>query len=188
MKKLLVWYGIPALISLALIIGGIEIREPIICLIGLAFLVLIPFMISHYLRKRMEKRALELEKKFSLKGFSYQYKFISHSGIFYIDANGRMGVVRKYNPSELELIDLTKITDIRTNDGKMLGGTSLVSCSFKLEGKTQKIYTLRVSNAQLSMKSHEVLEAISKADALCESLEKARKAALKSVSNLGGIK
>jgi len=83
-----------------------------------------------------------------------------------------------YNPTELYLADISGLTDIHVKDGKQLRGTSLVICQFRLEGKMYKIYTLRVSNGQLSMKSPEVLEAISKADKLCEMLHTAKQAAL----------
>lgn len=187
---MLLWYGTPILIGLALIVGGFEIRQPIICAIGLfVFVVAFPvFVVPYYLRKRMEREALKLEESFPQMGFSYQYKFVSHNGIYYIDYNGRLGVVRKYHPTKLDMVDLRNITDICTKDGKFLMGTSLVSCSFRLDGKTHKIYTLRVSNGQMSMKSREVLEAISKADALCETLKKAREAALKDGFNAGVAK
>ena len=62
------------------------------------------------------------------------------------------------------------ITDIRTNTGQQLRGTALVSCQFRLDGKKVKIYTLRVSGGQLSMKHPRVMEAIAKADQLGEAL------------------
>ena len=65
---------------------------------------------------------------------------------------GHVGVVWKNNPSRLQMADPAQITDIRTNNGQQLRGTSLVSCQFRLDGKKVKIYTLRISGGQLSMK------------------------------------
>lgn len=173
-----VWYGGPLAAAAALVAFGFLLDQLPLAIVGFVVVVAALAAVPGILRKRMEKSALALEKEFETKGFCYQQKFSSNSGIFYIDSTGgRLGVVWKYNPTELYLADLSKITDIHTNDGRQLNGTSLVSCQFKLDGKKFKIYTLRVSNGQLSMKSAEVLEAISKADILCELLKTAKNAA-----------
>lgn len=155
-------YALSTLITAAVFLGSI-----------IALTIIVPRM----MKKKMEESALAMEKEFPQKGFSYQQKFTANNGIFYIDIGGRLGVVWKNNPSEFYLADLSSLTDIRTHDGKQIRGTSLVSCQFKLDGKKFKIYTLRVSSGQLSMKSREVLEAISKADKLCELLNMAKQAA-----------
>lgn len=173
-----IWYGGDLLITAALIIAGFV--SNIIWLSAIAFMLFIVslILIPGILEKKMAKNALELEKSFPQKGFSYQYKFTSNSGVFYIDTNGRLGVVWKNNPTQLYFADLSKVTDIRTDDGKQLRGTALVSCKFKLDGKKFKIYTLRVSNGQLAMNSPKVIEAISKADKMCEMLKLAKQNAL----------
>lgn len=81
-----------------------------------------------------------------------------------------MGMVWKHNPFRLQMIDPAKITDIRTNDGQILRGTEVVSCQFLLDGKKVRIYTLRVSGGQLAMKHPRVMEAVSKADKLSETV------------------
>lgn len=99
------------------------------------------------------------------------YKFTSHNCVLYLDTEGgHIGVVWKNNPSRLQMADPAQITDIRTNNGQQLRGTSLVSCQFRLDGKKVKIYTLRISGGQLSMKHTRVMEAIAKADQLGETL------------------
>ena len=81
-----------------------------------------------------------------------------------------MGVVYRYNPTELQFVDLKQVTNVRVNDGKFGMGTSRVSCEFLLDGKKVRITTLQVSRGTLSMKDKRVLEAISKADQLCSLL------------------
>lgn len=172
------WYGgifclLLIIIALAMVLENIILIYTFV-LGFIGALIFLPGM----MKKKMEKSALAIEKEFPQKGFFYQYKFTAHNGIFYIDVNGRLGVVWKHNPSELYLADLSTLTDIHVHDGKQLRGTSLVSCQFKLGEKKYKIYTLRVSNGQLSMKAPEVLEAISKADKICEMLKTAKQSAL----------
>lgn len=135
------------------------------------------------LDSKMEKGAKQAEDNFAKDGFSYQYKFSSSSGIFYIDEGGRIGVIWKFNPTELQFVDASKLSKIRTNTGRQFNnGTSLVSCQFLLEGKKYSIYTLRVSGGSLVMSSPKVLEAISKADKLCEMLKKAQESAVKAAT------
>lgn len=166
------WYGSLVVLTAVLIAVGFVLDLMYLAIAGFFVfaigLALIPFL----MRSRMEKKASALERQFPAEGFVSQYKFSSNSGVFYIDPDSRrLGIVWKNNPSELNLVDLSNITDVRTHDGKQLKGTSHVSCRFKLDGKTYRIYTLRVSNGQLSMKSPQVLEAVSKADKLCEMLK-----------------
>lgn len=162
------WYGGGfAVAALLILLGWIMEQNIILIVTGLMLIVCTPLFVPGILRKRMEKNALALEDSFNQNDFTYQYKFISNSGVFYIDESGRMGVVWRNNPVELQFIDLTKMSEVRTNKGQQLNGTSLVSCQFKIDGKKYKIYTLRVSNGQLSMKDSRVIEAIKKADNLC---------------------
>ncbi len=124
------------------------------------------------LHRIMKKKALKLEE-----GLKYDYKFIAHNAVFYIDADGRFGVVWRCNPFELQFANLAGLTGIRTHDGKMLGGTSLVSCRFQLDGKPYRIDTLRVYRGVLAMNSDQVIDAIAEADNLCELLNTAKNAA-----------
>lgn len=140
-------------------------------------IVIIPAVMGNI----MKKSAIALEKEFPSQGFIYQQKYVSNNAVFYIDIDGRLGVVWKYNPTQFFLVDVSKITDIRTNNGKQLRGTSLVSCQFKLDGRKFKIYTLRVSNGQLAMTDEKVIKAISKADRLGEVLEITKQNAAKKI-------
>lgn len=176
------WYGIPSGILLILGVLGLILEVFPLFFLALLGIICVFVIIPGVLKTRMEKSALALEAEFPQKNFSYQQKFTTNNGIFYIDVGGQLGVIWKHNPTEFYLANLAGLSEVWTNDGRQLNGTSLVSCQFRLDGKKYKIYTLRVSNGQLSMKSPEVLEAISKADRLCEMLSLARQAALENHS------
>lgn len=175
-KYVIGWYAGGFSLSILLIAGGFFLDILPVTFAGFLLAVGCFVFIPSILHKRMEKKALALEEEFRIQGFTYQYKFTSNSGIFYIDEGGRLGVVWRNNPTTLQLADLTKMTDVRTNNGQQLNGTSLVSCQFRLDGKKYKIYTLRVSNGQFSMKHPDVIEAIEKADHLCTLLNLAKAA------------
>lgn len=173
---LAVWAGIPAaaavilvVLSLTVLVGnqtGVIIAAiAIICII-----VAIPMI----LESRMKKMAAALESGFQAQGFTYQYKFQANNAIYYIDQGGRMGAVCRCNPTQLQFVDLSKVTDVRVNDGKFGRATSRVSCEFLLDGKKVRITTLTVSRGTLSLKDKRVLEAISKADQLCSMLNTAK--------------
>lgn len=186
MKKLnpaylAIWAGIPALAVVACMAGGAmmngknQIAFVALVCVAFALIVAIPLLLDHKLKTGSEA----LEKSFGSMGFSYQYKFTTNNAVYYIDQGGRMGVVWRGNPQELQFVDLNKLSDIRVNDGKMGWATSRVSCQFQLDGKKTRIDTLRVSRGTLSMKDKRVLEAISKADKLCELLKTAKSNATK---------
>lgn len=179
LSYLAMWYGGLVIIT-AIFVGLIFIFDSVIFpIIGFVVFIGGIVVIPQILDNQMKKNALKFEEKFAENDFSYQYKFIAKYNICYIDPDGgRICVIWRNNPTQYYIEDASKITDIRTHDGKQLRGTSLVSCQFKLAGEKFKIYTLRVSNGQLSMKSAEVLEAISKADKLCEMLRIAQQTAI----------
>lgn len=166
--------GVALILVAARVIYGISSGASLVmCLAGL-FCILAAFLFTPGMRhKKMVRKGLELEKN-----FPHDYKFVSHNAIFYINTDGKLGALWKNNPFEIQLADLRGLTDVRTNDGKMVGGTSLVRCMFKLDGKQYSIHTFRASGQQYSMKSTEVLEAISKADKCCEMLCNAKQAAM----------
>jgi len=113
------------------------------------------------------------EQALKEQGLVIDYCFSANEGVFFLDViNGKFAVVFKYNPKELQFIDGAVLDDICTNDGLQINnGTSLVSCRFTINGHKQKIVTLRVAGGrQIHMKDLTVLEAISKADMLCERL------------------
>lgn len=183
-KYIFQWYGVPTIVMILLCV--IFIMADIAALFAFCIVAWIVFMAFTpiILKKKLEKKALEKEKSFAQSGFIYQHKFTSHDGVFYIDVNGRLVVIWKYNPNQICTINPSFITDIRTNDGKTPMGTYGVSCEFRLQGKKMKIWTLRVSNGYLSMKDRKVLEGISKADTLCQLLNAAKVNA--AGGNMGG--
>lgn len=172
---------IVVLLAIIIILGNLHLATPAAILTVGLFVFLC--MITSIASSKMEKIALVTEKTFADKGFTYQHKFTAHNAIFYIDRGGNLGVIWKYNPTEFYLADLAGLTDVHSDDGKQLLGTSVVSCRFKLDGKPYRIYTLRVSGGQLAMSDSRVLEALSKADGLCEMLTEAKRSAIAKSSN-----
>lgn len=172
MLYVLAWYVPPILLipALFMFLVRVDASERVLDLLTLLLVLLIvaiPLCVPILMKKRMEKQAAVLEKDFP----NINYKFTSHNCVFYLDTEGgHIGVVWKNNPSRLQMADPAQITDIRTNNGQQLRGTSQVSCQFRLDGKKVKIYTLRVSGGQLSMKHPRVMEAIAKADQLGETM------------------
>ena len=173
---LAVWAGIPAAVAVILVVlaftvlVGNQIGVGIAGFAAVGIFVAIPML----LESRMKKAAVSLEKGFQAQGFSYQYKFEANNAVYYIDQGGRMGAVCRCTPTELQFVDLSKVTNVHVNDGKFGMGTSRVSCEFLLDGKKVRITTLQVTRGTLSMKDNRVLEAISKADQLCSMLNTAR--------------
>lgn len=162
-------YGIPiALIVVLLVVSlNLDVQGELLFMLDLALMIAIPVFVPGLLKKRMEKSAAAMEQEFP----NINYKFTAHNCVVYLDTEGgHMGMVWKHNPFRLQMIDPAKITDIRTNDGQILRGTEVVSCQFLLDGKKVRIYTLRVSGGQLAMKHPRVMEAVSKADKLSETV------------------
>lgn len=126
---------------------------------------------GYFLESNLNKKAALHEQALKQQGFVINYRFDSSNGVYFFDTvNGQLAVVYKYNPEKLQFINGTSIDNICTKTGKILFGTSLVSCQFTVDGHKQTIYTLKVYRGQFSMHSPEVLDAISKADLLCEKL------------------
>lgn len=173
---LAVWAGIPAAAAVILavlaftVLMGNQVGFGIAAFAAIGIIVAIPML----LESRMKKLAAALEPGFQAQGFSYQYKFEASDAVYYIDQGGRMGMVCRGNPTELQFVDLSKVANVRVNDGKLGMGTSRVCCEFLLDGRKVRITTLRVSRGTLSMKDSRVLEAISKADQLCSMLNTAK--------------
>ena len=173
---LAVWAGIPAAVAAILavlaftVLMGNQTGFVIAMLAAVGIVVAIPM----FLESKMKKMAAALVSGFQAQGFTYQYKFEDNNAVYYIDQGGRMGVIYRYNPTELQLVDLSKVTNVRVNDGKFGRGTSRVSCEFLLDGKKVRITTLQVSRGTLSIKDKRVLEAVAKADQLCGLLNTAK--------------
>lgn len=174
---LAIWVGMP--IAVAVLIAVLAF---VLCLgknqmvFGIAFFAVIGIIVAipMLLESKMKKSAVALEEDFKLQNFTYQYKFVANNAVYYIDQGGRMGVIYRCNPTELQFVDLNKVTNVRVNDGKFGTGTSRVCCEFLLDGKKVRIVTLKVNRGALSMKDKRVLEAISKADQLCNLMNTAK--------------
>ena len=174
---LAIWAGIPAAIAVVIAILASVLtlgKNPGIFSVAFILVIGIIVAIPMILESRMKKAATALEAGFPAQGFTYQYKFSAKNAIYYIDQSGRMGVIYRCNPTELQFVDLDKVTKVRVNDGKIGLGTSRVSCEFLLDGKKVRITTLTVSRGTLSMKDKRVLEAISKADQLVNLINTAK--------------
>ena len=173
---LAVWAGIPAAAAVILVVLAFTVLMGNKTGFGIAVFAAFGIIVAipMFLESKMKKMAAALEPGFQAQGFTYQYKFQANNAVYYIDQGGRMGVVYRYNPTELQFVDLTKVTNVRINDGKMGTSTSRVSCEFLLDGKKVRITTLEVTRGRLSLKDPQVLEALSKANQLCSMLNTAK--------------
>lgn len=110
----------------------------------------------------------KLTADFDRHNFKPTSTFNGASGNFYIDvSSGRLGAITKLNPFKLQLVDATSAQNLTVDDGTKLspfGGTRLVRFCFEIDGIKWKIPTFSASGQTYSMKSSEVLEALSKAD------------------------
>lgn len=137
------------------------------------FLYVFFWLPNKILDSNLAKHSSLHEQALKEQGFVIDYCFSANNGVFFLDAvNGKFAVVFKYNPKELQFIDGAALDDICTQNGERINnGTRLVSCRFTINGQDQKIDTLRITGGrQIHMKDLTVLEAISKADMLCERL------------------
>ncbi len=173
---LAVWGGIPAVFAVILAIVSFAVFMDNKGIFVFAIFVVIGILVAIpiFLESKMKKMASALEPDFKAQGFTYQYKFEANDAVYYIDQGGKLGVVCRFNPTELQFVDLNKVTNVRTNDGKMGWSTARVSCEFFVDGKKVRITTLEVTRGRLAMKDQRVLEAISKADQLCALLNTAK--------------
>lgn len=173
---LAVWAGIPAAAAALLLVLAFTVfmgnKTPFViaAIGGIGIIVAIPM----FLESKMKKMAAALEPGFKAQNFTYQYKFEASDAVYYIDQGGKMGVVWRFNPTELQFVDLNKVANVRVNDGKFGTSTARVCCEFQLDGKLVRITTLQVTRGRLSMKDKKVLEAVSKADQLCAMLNAAK--------------
>lgn len=131
---------------------------------------------SNFVTDRLMKKTLETDEKAA--SFQNCSTFTTNDGILKIDeANGRIGFVYYLNPTEFVVISAKNITDIKSDYMKgPLGGTNFVYFQFVYEGKRTRIATFTSRN-MYSLKSGEVLEAMSKADAYAELLERTKNTA-----------
>ncbi len=137
------------------------------------FLYIFFWLPNKILDSNLAKHSSLHEQALKEQGLVIDYCFSVNNGVFFLDAvNCKLAVVFKYNPKELQFIDGATLDDICTHNGEQINkGTRLVSCRFTINGQKQKIDTLCITGGrQIHMKDLMVLEAISKADMLCERL------------------
>ncbi len=150
-----------------------QMQSLIVTFFTFEFLYFFFWLPNKILDTNLAKHSSLHEQALKEQGLAIDYCFSANDGVFFLDVvNGKFAVVFKYNPKELQFIDGAALDDICTNDGEQINsGTSLVSCLFTINGQKQKIVTLRVDGGrQIHMKDLTVLEAITKADLLCERL------------------
>lgn len=152
--------------------GGLMVM--FVFIIGIV--VLISNFQSNFITNRLMKKTLENDEQ----ALSFQNcsTFTSNNAILKIDeATGRIGYIYYLNPTEFVVISAKNITDIKSDYMKgPLGGTRYVYFQFAYEGKCIKVPTFTSRN-MYSLKSAEVMEAISKADTYAELLERTKGAA-----------
>ncbi len=150
-----------------------EVHSLIGTFLTFEFLYVFFWLPNKILDSNLAKHSSLHEQALKEQGFVIDYSFSANNGVFFLDAvNGEFAVVFKYNPKELQFIDGAALDDICTQNGERINnGTRLVSCRFTINGQDQKIDILRITGGrQIHMKDLTVLEAISKADMLCERL------------------
>ncbi|MCM1262224.1 MAG: hypothetical protein NC313_05840 [Butyrivibrio sp.] len=129
------------------------------------------------IKKVYDKKKDEKFKELDATGFNRNHTFNSDNCAVAIDiANGKIAIVFKWNPSQLYVLPANRITKIWVDDGNHIGGTSRVSFLFIVDGIKIRVNTF-ISNKVWSMKSNNVLEAISKADMMAAALNNAAMAA-----------
>lgn len=131
---------------------------------------------SNFITNRLMKNTLE--KDVQALTFQNCSTFTSSNAILKIDeATGRIGYIYYLNPTEFVVISAKNIMDIKSDYMKgPLGGTRYVYFQFAYEGKCIKVPTFTSRN-MYSLKSAEVMEAMSKADTYAELLERTKGAA-----------
>lgn len=120
-------------------------------------------------KKQAQKRLAELDAA----GFTRNHTFTADGCTVVVDvARGNIAMIFKWNPFQYSMVPASRITRMWVDDGKTMGGTSRVSFLFVVDDVKVRVNTF-TSNKVWSMKSNYVLEAISKADMMIESLKAA---------------
>lgn len=145
---------------------------------GAGSIVISIFMLASILwwaigiKKVHDKKKEEKLKELDSTGFIRNHTFNSDNCTVAVDVeHGKIALTFKWNPTQCYVMPANKITKMWVDDGKTpLGGTSRVSFLFIVDGMKIRVNTF-ISNKVWSMKSSQVLEAISKADMMVETLK-----------------
>lgn len=128
--------------------------------------------------KVYEKKREAKLKELDTQGFTRNHTFNADGCTVAVDAvHGKIAMVFKWNPSQCFVISAGRVGKMWVDDGKTpLGGTSRVSFLFMVDEMKIRVNTF-TSNKVWGMKSSYVLEALSKADMMIETLKTAYNAA-----------
>uniref|UniRef100_UPI004057B608 hypothetical protein n=1 Tax=Acetatifactor sp. TaxID=1872090 RepID=UPI004057B608 len=120
-----------------------------------------------------------IEKNIEKHNFQNCSTFTSSNAIIKIDQRtGRIAYVARQNPFEFQIVSANDIDRIKSDYVKgTFGGTNYVYFEFYYNNKRYRIPTFTSTRQMYSLKSAEVLEGISKADAYAEMLQNAKNAA-----------
>ena len=185
MKKFnLKFFAIQVLIILviSLIAGlcvGLDSVSPVATVIGMtaffAFLLSMFYfgLFGHMITDKITKKT---EAKYSAeRGYTNCETFYSNSEIFKVNVEkGKIAYIANQNPFEFQEVSAADLADVKSGyfPGP-LGGTSYVYFEFKYQNPKKRIATF-TSNQAYSLKSGEVMEAMSKADYFCEVINQAK--------------
>ena len=159
-----------------LILGALRLLPFFFFVVVLGYCVFANSFTGRIAKKTMEQHSEE-------EGFEDYSTFVTDGSftlgaIIRIDkSNGRVAYVSYQNPYEFQMVQAKDLTNIKSSYVKgPLGGTSYVYFEFYYNNKKVRIPTFTSSNTY-SLKSEEVLEGISKADAFCDLLTNAQNVA-----------
>ncbi len=157
-----------------LLIPNSGVASVIIMVVLFASIIWWSIGIGKVYEKKREAKLKELDAK----GFTRNHTFNADGCTVAVDAvHGSIAMVFKWNPSQCFVIPANRVGKMWVDDGKSpLGGTSRVSFLFMVDEMKIRVNTF-TSNKVWSMKSNYVLEALSKADMMIETLKAAYNAA-----------
>jgi hypothetical protein len=170
------------ILAISIIAGlcmGIGSVNPVGNTIGLSIFVALMLSMFYFMgisQTITDKLAMRTERKYSAeRGFSNSETFYSSAEIFKVnEENGKIAYIANQNPLEFQEFSAADLTDVKSGyTPGTLGGTRYVYFEFMYQNKKRRIATF-ASNQTYSLKSEEVMEALSKADYFCEVINRAK--------------
>ena len=156
-----------------MIIGGIRLAPIFFFILGFWYMAFSNTFTGIIAKKTMKVNA-EKENFENSSTFITAGSFTLGAIVKIDEATGRVAYVSYQNPKEFQMVHAKELTKIESSYKKApLGGTSYVYFQFYYKNKKVRIPTFTASNVY-SLKSKEVLEGISKADAFCDLLKNAQ--------------